>query len=317
MAPRNILLLIIAVVFAAGTAMFVRNRANTPPPTEVVEEAAPVVTKRILIAKKDIPPGSFVKSMEALEWKDWPEADMQETHVREGTESIDSFDGAVARRKIMAGEPVTAAVLIKKGAGGFLAAVLEPGLRAVAVAVSPTSGAAGFIFPGDRVDLMVTHRLKTQQTSSTGDDETVISDTFIHNVRVVAVDQMLDNPENKAILAKTVTVEVTPVQAEKIVVAEDLGKISLSLRSLVEETPKTDTAAKKDETGQGGPLEPAKEEADFVSTLQGAKASPQARTFTKGGDVSRVLDRADDARPSILVIRGDSVEQREFFQEGR
>jgi pilus assembly protein CpaB len=103
-------------------------------------------------------------------------------------------------------------------------------MRAVSIAVSPTSGNAGFISPGDRVDLIVTHRIHVDGSTNnlTG---TVISDTFIRDVRVLAVDQQLENADNQAILAKTVTVEVTPKQAEQITVATDLGKISVMLRS--------------------------------------------------------------------------------------
>src|SRR5262249_21137290 len=141
-----------------------------------------------------------------------------------------------------AGEPITVSALIKPGAGGFLSAVLEPGKRAVSIAVSATSGTAGFIFPGDRVDMIVTHRLKVKEISSNSNQqdstESVVSETFVEDVRGGAGDQMLDNPKNKAIPAKTVTLEVSPEQAEKVNVAVELGKISLALRSLASDPSK-------------------------------------------------------------------------------
>src|SRR5262249_33221826 len=133
------------------------------------------------------------------------------------------FTGAVARRAIIKGEPIQKNLLVKSNEGGFMSAVLEGGKRAVSIAVDSTSGNAGFIFPGDRVDLILTHAV-TKQTV-----QTRASETFVEDVRVLAVDQMIDNPENKsAVLAKTVTLEVSPKQAEEINLAKDLGKISLS-----------------------------------------------------------------------------------------
>lgn len=115
----------------------------------------------------------------------------------------------VARRAIQKGEPILKTVLVKSNEGGFMSAVLEPGKRAVSIAVDSTSGNAGFIFPGDKVDLILTHSVTNQSV------QTRASETFVEDVRVLAVDQMLDNPENKAVLAKTVTLEVTPNRPKK------------------------------------------------------------------------------------------------------
>jgi len=149
-------------------------------------------------------------------------------------------------------------------------------MRAVSVAVNATSGNAGFISPGDRVDLIVTHRIKIQGGGETGAQESVVSETFVHNVRVLAVDQMLDNPENKAILAKTVTVEVNDTQAEQIAVATEMGKISMALRSL---------------------------------TTEQIVGQPHESRTTQD-DVSKSL--GGGVVPRIRVIRGDQVENMEF-----
>ena len=134
---------------------------------------------------------------------------------------------------------------MKAGAGGLLSAVLNPGMRAVSISVNSTSGNAGFILPGDYVDLILTREIS--RNINTGREQEVrkivFSKIFVQDVRILAVDQMLDNPENKALLAKTVTVEVTPTQAQEIAVAAELGKISLSLRSAVKiESPEEEKA---------------------------------------------------------------------------
>lgn len=317
MSPRNIVLLIAALAFAGATAMAIRGRMQP-----AKESGAAAQAERILVAKRDIQAGQFIKTMTDLEWAAWPAGTVQPYHIKESSEQMAGFGGAVARRAVRMGEPITPNTLIKPGSGGFLSAVLEPGKRAVSVAVSPTSGTAGFIFPGDRVDVMVTHRVKVGGASD--ETETVITETFVENVRVVAVDQMLDNPENKAILAKTVTIEVTPEQGQKISVAEDLGKISFALRSLAMDAPTpAETEENASENGEAGPLMPVagdgeKKEQDFISALiQPQPVTAEARHFMRDRDISSVLNGNTSAAPRIRVIRGAKIEQQEFFQEGQ
>ncbi len=289
MSTRNLVYMLAAILIAAYTAFFIRNRVAAP---EQQQAEAPAT--RILVAKRDIPPGSFVNAGQDMDWAAWPAEAMQEAYIREGVEPITTFQGAVARRAIKTGEPVAANAIIKSGAGGFLSAVLEPGKRAISIEVNATSGNAGFIFPGDKVDLIVTHRVK--QTDATGaEEQAVISETFAENVRVVAVDQQLDNPENKAILAKTVTLEVSPKEAEKIQIAIDLGKVSVALRSL------SDTA-----TNNIG-------NEDFVTTLDNERRGG----FTRDSEVSPVLERTTGGNPRIRVMRGPNNERLEFTRESR
>ncbi len=288
MSSRNFLLLAVALVIAGFTAFALRTRMQAVP----ANTQAAVTVQRILVAKKDIPAGSFVRAGQDLDWANWPSNAIQEYHIREGAEQITAFDGAVARRAMKAGEAVMPNALIKPGAGGFLSAVLEQGKRAVSIAVTATSGNAGFIFPGDRVDLIVTHKVKVTSGPGGEAEEAVISETFVENVRVVAVDQKLDNPENKALLAKTVTVEATPKQAEKIQVATELGKVSFSLRSLSDSTVQTNADGK-----------------DLVTEL--TKGEPQS--FTRDFEVSPSLERSGNSNARIRVIRGDQSERLEFY----
>jgi pilus assembly protein CpaB len=201
---------------------------------------------------------------------------------------LEDFDGAVARRNLTKGEHITGNALVKSSEGGFMSAVLEPGKRAVSIAVDATTGNAGFIFPGDHVDLILTHQVRL------GDGTNVerASETFIEDARVLAVDQMLDNPENKAMLAKTVTLEVSPKQAEEINVAKDLGKISLSLRSLA----KNSEAASME---------------DPATDLDGVlRVLPQpASNVTRDTDVSKVITPRDAAGMKVRILRGGQEPQ--------
>ncbi len=146
-----------------------------------------------------------------------------------------------------------------------------------------TSGNAGFIFPGDRVDLILTHSVKSDEMSG---KDSLASETFVENVRVLATDQSVENPDNTAVLAKTVTIEVTKRQAEKINVAKDLGKISLSLRSL------------------------APHEGEEEESLQEA-----GEEFTRDSDVSPILSPRSTSAVKVQVVHGNKREQVEFDRE--
>lgn len=233
------MILLIAAIIAVGTAVMVKNRLASLQPKTAVETP---ISNRILVAKRDLMPGNFINAATDIDWDD-PKGDQADGNtIREGTMRRSDFNGGVVRKALKAGTPVQTDYITKAGDGGFLSAVLEPGMRAVAVAVNATTGAAGFIAPGDRVDLIVTLKVKTSQQDDASTQEVVVSETFVQDVRVVAVDQSLGNQENKALVAKNVTVEVNQYQAEQISVASEMGKISMALRSSVPDKNKTEEA---------------------------------------------------------------------------
>ena len=287
---RSMIFLIISAVIAAFVIITIRNRLSAPPAETPV--VADTTSTRVLFARRDITPGNFIQGMQDLEWKEAPSDVASGGLLHEGTVRPEDFNGAVVRRMLHAGEVVPASALTKAGDGGFMSAVLEPGMRAVSIAVTPTSGNAGFLTPGDRVDLIVTHRVRMQMGKEQNNvEESVVSETFVRDVRVVAVDQMLDNPENKAILAKTVTVEVTGHQAEQVAVATEMGKISFSLRSIANA--------------------PVKKVADATDKKQKALQELYGEG-TRDSDVSQLLDRTNAIVSQVHVYRGDQSENIQF-----
>jgi len=186
-------------------------------------------TEKILVATRDAPAGTFLKP-EDMEWLPWPEDGVVSAYIQEGELTVDDFKGAVVRTDLRAGQPFAESYVVYPGDRGFLAAVLEPGDRAVSVPVNATSGIAGFVFPGDRVDVLLTMKMQTQ---GSGEDQTrYLSETILKAIRVLAIDQASQNAEGKAELAKTATLEVTPKQAEAVAIALQMGSLSLSLNSL-------------------------------------------------------------------------------------
>ena len=105
-------------------------------------------------------------------------------------------------------------------------------MRAVTVPVTATSGIAGFVFPGDRVDILITYPIPVPSGTPNAIQHKA-AETVLRDVRVIAMDQKLDSKDGEAVVAHTATLEVTPKQSEIIAVANEMGKLSLSLRSLV------------------------------------------------------------------------------------
>lgn len=238
MSPQRIIMLVVALVIAGGTVMLLRSylnaerlaaqRAAVRPVAE-----APKPALQVLVARADLRTGQIVKP-DDLRWQAWPEGTLSPTYVVEGRRPLSDFVGAVARTPVGAGEPVTEGRVVLPGSRGFMAAVLQPGMRAVSVPVTATSGISGFVFAGDKVDLILTHVV---QLASPGERERQASETILRDIRVIAMDQRADSkPGEPAQIAKTATFEVTPKQGEMITLAQEMGKLSLSLRSLQDTT---------------------------------------------------------------------------------
>jgi pilus assembly protein CpaB len=176
--------------------------------------------------------GEFIRP-ESLTWQAWPAGPLATSYLVQGKARATDLVGAVVRARLAPGEPITLTKVVQPGERGFMAAVLTPGDRAVTVNVNATTGEAGFIFPGDHVDLLLTMNL--QPVGGSGPSRHV-SETVLRNLRVVGTDQSFSDgrKDEKAALSvpHTATLEVTPKQAETVTVAEDLGVLSLSLRSL-------------------------------------------------------------------------------------
>ncbi len=231
---RSILLIIVAIVLSVGTALFARGwisaeRAALAAQANVSEPATQAM--QILVVGEDLPAGTFVKPKQLL-WQAWPEENLMPVYIVKGKGKREDFIDSVVRIGITAGEPITEGRIVRPGDRGFLAAVLTPGSRAVTVPINETSGIAGFIFPGDRVDLILTHSMRLEE----GENARLkrASETVLRDIRVLAVDQRTDDQNGEVEIAQTATLEVTTKQAEMIAMLTEMGKLSLSLRSLAE-----------------------------------------------------------------------------------
>jgi pilus assembly protein CpaB len=233
MSARNLILLFVALLVAGTTAYLARGLMTRPAPQVVVQAPAPPPpsSSAVLVAAADLPSGTLLLE-EHFKWQPWPENSMGPGYIKQTEANVKDFVGAVVRRGIIAGQPILPAMIVKPGERGFLAAVLKPGMRAVSVGITDVAGISHLILPGDRVDLLLTQTLLAEVTGEEGGHERKGAETVLENIRILAVDTVLNDVKNEPIDGKTVTIEVTPKQAEMITIAVEIGRIAFSLRGL-------------------------------------------------------------------------------------
>ncbi len=161
---KKVILLVAALLIAAVTALMARSMftgASAPQAAAAVAPAPVPAGPKVLVATKALPVGTIITA-DSVRYQPWPKELIEAAYFQEGDggASIDSLVGTVVRNAVTAGQPLTQGSLVKPGDRGFLAAALGPGMRAVTVPVSALTGVAGFVFPGDRVDLVLTQNVE-------------------------------------------------------------------------------------------------------------------------------------------------------------
>jgi pilus assembly protein CpaB len=335
MDARKLILLVGALVVAAVTAFMARSLVlGQPAPSAAAlpVAAAPAQnTTEVMVATRSLPVGTILDAT-SFKYVAWPKELVEGAYFIKSESDPAKLQGTVVRFAIPAGQPITQGALVKPGDRGFLAAALGPGMRAVTVPVSTQSAVAGFVFPGDRIDLVL-----TQSVPGGGEGPPLkASETILRNLRVLATDQktdkQTDDKGNTVVTTySTVTVEATPKIAEKIAVAQTIGSLSLSLRSIADNQSELEEAIASGELDVPADGDPKKEK----EMLARASARPMEGPggFATGADVSRfqrstVPGRSEDraARaasgpypggavakkgPVVNVARGNAVTQVE------
>jgi len=307
---RNFLLISVALAVSATTAMFTRQwlaseRATMAAEVEIEVPSVVQNVGMVLVASRDAATGSFLKP-EDMEWLPWPEDGVVAAYIQEGELTLDAFKGAVLRADIRAGQPFTETLVVYPGDRGFLAAVLEPGSRAVSIPVNATTGISGFIFPGDRVDVLLT--MKFQVENNDQKQTRYLSETILNRIRVLAIDQASQNVEGKVELAKTATLEVSPKQAETIAIALQMGALSLSLNSLgqvgLEQADEDPVSSKLSSPVMAASLDPS-----YTIDLDVLAARKDPRLRLGGG---RTSTKKSATPAKVLVLRADQTENVAF-----
>jgi pilus assembly protein CpaB len=296
MSVRNIVLVAAALLITVGTTFVARSwlASQRAQPATIVQQAPQPQGIKVLVAKVPLATGVFIKE-DQLRWQIWPDDDIPEEYLTEEEIALEDLLHAVVRRGITAGEPITPTRVIRPGDRGFLAAVLRPGFRAIAIRVNATSGVSGLVFPGDRIDIILTHLIVDRTGSEVV--ERRASETILENVRVLAIDQTVDEDTTQPTYASNFTLEVTPKQAEMLSVVRELGGLSISLRSLAKDEEELERLSNRDE-----PLEEIDPE--------------RGNTHTWDTEVSRLVGlrsgRSGGGKKVVNITRGNEVQELRF-----
>lgn len=293
MDSRKIILLVGALFVAAITAFMARSLiAGSGAPVASAQAPVPTVETgpEVLVATKALPVGTILDPS-SFKFQPWPKELVENAYyIKKDGFDPKSLQGTVVRSVITAGQPLTQGSLVKPGDRGFLAAALTPGMRAVTFPIRNENSVAGFVFPGDHVDLML-----SQTVAGGGDGPPLkVAETIMKNLRVLATDQRTTtdvDDQGKTVVRNIsmVTIEATPAIAEKISVARTIGDLSLVLRPLA------DSASELDEAIADGSVKvpDSKDPAAEKTMLAEADSQPVAgkSTFATGADVSRFQRR--------------------------
>lgn len=302
---RAVLLILLALIVAGGTMLFMRSWLASQ--RREIAQVTPIratQSRSVLVARTNINRGQIMRA-EDMVWQVWPDGAIDNNYVVSGgPKKPESFAGWVAKDPIGGGEPVTASKIIAPGDRGFLAAVLRPGMRAISVPVSVTSDISGFIFPGDRVDLVLTYPMPAvvaqgPEAPNRPSFEHKVAATVLRDIRVIAIDQRLESKPGEAVVARTATFEVTSKEGEMIALATEIGKMSLTLRSLVPAPVDTASNAKV---------------ADATSAPTADVPDASKATYTFDSDFIPLLPKAVEAKDAhqtavVTVFRGSKPEQ--------
>ncbi|SDQ90556.1 Flp pilus assembly protein CpaB [Brevundimonas sp. 374] len=267
MKPARIVVICIAAVSAIGLALVVRAMGSSSNEPTTPAAAAPVEVRpmaKVLVAAKDLEPGKRLVEAD-LEWKDWPVDEVNPVFITDGSTPVPAkpaaesatakatdavnrvakaatelattgaksdYIGSVVREPILAGEPIVSRKIVRAGDSGYLAAYLEPGMRAMAIAVTVESAAGGFILPGDRVDVVLTAETNRDGAVEGATKSKFASGVVLQNIKVLAIDQATRvGDDAQAVVGATATLEVRPQDSVLLAQAKSEGELSLSLRS--------------------------------------------------------------------------------------
>lgn len=344
MRPVVLVFVFFAAIMALVTAYLVKVWLDAQTPIVVQQQqppAEPAGMVKVLVAARPIATGTKL-TRDDFKWASWPKAAVQDRFIDTSKISEAALDaqqappegatipvvnssgdvgeaaagtvliGSVARRRIMPDEPIGLEALIQPGSRSIASAVLAPGMRAFSIPIQAESASAGFIGPGDRVDVLLAQNLKASIADKTKDAPGATAadgiaawatETVLFDAKVIAIDQQLshDAKDGPAALGKVLTLEVTPRDAERLFAAQQLGAFSVTLRSLLSD--RSDSAKVRDvDNPSFHPFTPDTEASRALDTL----------VHPMNNDTAPPSGPAVAARTVIRFNRGGVLSQQSF-----
>jgi pilus assembly protein CpaB len=246
-------LAVLGVALAAGIGAAFLASTSKPPATAAAPP--PPSTDGVLVAANELSFGAAVDASD-VRWEDWPQDHIPEGLIRKSASpgGVAELQGSIVRSNFAAGEPLRRDRLVKGPHSGFLAAILSKGSRAVAINIDTqgSSEAGGFILPNDRVDVI--HIFQDEGAARNGVANSFVSQTILTNIRVLAIGQNFQEKNGERVITgANATLELTPFQAETIVLAQRVGQLSLILRSMTDANAAAEQPPQPQQRTDGGP----------------------------------------------------------------
>jgi pilus assembly protein CpaB len=285
---------VLAIVAAVLALRFSDSSVSNSTGQQAVAQVT-IKTVNVLVASVDIPVGTTIDNS-MLDKQPWPENLVVDGFILSNDDSGRDVVGKVSRSSIAAHEPFMRSKLANPNDPGFLAASLPVGMRAITVATDAVSGIAGFVFPGDRVDLLFTHTSESILTPSNGKPS--VTEVLGSNIRVLAINVRENDPSKPSTISpSSATLEVSDALAQQIRLAEKNGTLSFSLRSIHDDNPNF-----PEPTGLND-LTRDSEEVPILSVVRGAGASGGNMTISS---VLSKLPEGSEDKDSPVVVNGVS-----------
>ena len=319
-------LLVIAGVGGLGLVLFISM--STPPPAPVVAEIeiprpivaapAPVVPPvQILVVGRAVRGGTLLV-IDDLSPRGVPPEKVPAGSFHDTIADRDLLRGAMVRRGLEQNEVILKSDVIRPGDRGFLAAVMRPGMRAVTIGVDPVSGIAGLIWPGDRVDILLTQANEDKEQPL---EHRVFSETIMRDVRAIAIDQQLvqggqSTGQAAAAMApsnRTVTLETSPFDAERLATASRMGKLSLVVRSASSDDTRVGSASCTPVTHVAQLVVPGARQ-DVATPLTSCDSTDNVPIAWSGSVSPALTERAPPGKQgsSVRVFSGAKSEEVKF-----
>jgi pilus assembly protein CpaB len=246
---RSIVTLFLALVLGGVAVLLARAWLERPEPTVVAEQPQLGITK-VVVARTTLFFGSRINADQIREVS-WPADSVPPGAFTSAEELLVGDEPRMALRTIEANEPILASKISGAGGKATLSAIISEEMRAMTIRVNDVIGVAGFIVPGDRVDVLLTRE---------EGEENQITDILLQNVKVLGVDQLASDDQEKPVVVQAVTLEVSPEQSQKLTLAAEVGSLTLALRNVLDaEAEFARTVSKRDlKVGEVNSAEPPK-----------------------------------------------------------
>ncbi|GGJ41505.1 Flp pilus assembly protein CpaB [Sphingopyxis bauzanensis] len=248
----------------------------------------------------------------------WPAGSLPEGAFRTSIGVVNNPKGPrVALRPLVVGEPILASNISGADGRASISALLPDGMRAVAVGIDAVSGVGGMVSPGDVVDVLVTREMGGQDAN----DKDQMTDIVLEKIRVIAIDQVADNKATDPKVAKTATLEVDAVGAQKIALAQEVGTVSLALRNVTSVEDGANMTVTQQDLGSGWRSAPSRRAQNASPGLAGLppgffSEAPMGAPRYAAPRPSTPAAPPRPAGPTVEIVRGTAPTTYEVKRHG-